>query len=204
MKPESRKPGRKVAIMPICVASSWVRETAEMNRPRPSVPIRNANEAPSRNSGLPRKGTWKRSTPSDRAERHVHQADAEVGQELAEHDLGARHRRGRQLLHGAALPLARDGERGEQARDDHHDHRHQAGHDHVAARQLLVVPDAGLGADRQAHAPASAAGPAPSTAGRWPACSRARWWRCWRRCRPRSPAPARCARRPGRRRSAAG
>jgi hypothetical protein len=64
MKPESRKPGRNVAIMPICVASSWVRAAAEMSRPSPSVPVRNANEAPARNRGSPRKGTWKSATPT--------------------------------------------------------------------------------------------------------------------------------------------
>ena len=46
------------------------------------------------------------------------------------------------LLHGADLPFARDGERGEQGGDDHQDDGDQAGHDVVLGFERAVVPDA--------------------------------------------------------------
>ena len=78
------------------------------------------------------------------AEGGVDQADDEIGQELAGHQLHRGDRRGDQQLHGAALPLARDGERGELRADERHDQRDDAGDDEVPAVQVLVVPDPGL------------------------------------------------------------
>ena len=45
-----------------------------------------------------------------RSDDDVDHTDDQVRQQLAQHDLAAMHRRGGQLLHGAALPLPRDGE----------------------------------------------------------------------------------------------
>ena len=44
--------------------------------------------------------------PEDDRQHHVQQADGEIGNQLAEDQFGALHRRGNELLHGAPLPLA--------------------------------------------------------------------------------------------------
>ena len=70
---------------------------------------------------------------------HLHVADQDVGDDLAEHHLERARRHGEQVLHRAALALARDGQRG----DHHHRHRqhdaHQARHDVVLRDRLGVV-----------------------------------------------------------------
>ena len=67
----------------------------------------------------------------------------QVGDELAEHDLEPADGRGEELLHRAALPLARDGEGGEQHRGDGEEVGGEPG-DHVergAARRVVAGPD---------------------------------------------------------------
>ena len=75
----------------------------------------------------------------DQHHRHLHRADDEIGQHLAEHDLERAGRHGEQVFHRAALGLARQRDRG------HHHHRHlqddaeQAGHDVVLRDALGIV-----------------------------------------------------------------
>ena len=44
--------------------------------------------------------------PQKHGQHHVEQADREIGNQLAQHQFGALHRRGNELLHRASLPLA--------------------------------------------------------------------------------------------------
>src|SRR5271166_1935867 len=84
----------------------------------------------------------------DEAERGIEHADEEIGQDLAGHQLHPGDRRRHQHLHGAALPLARNGERRQLGADEGEHQRDDAGHDEVAADEVLVVPDAVLGDGR--------------------------------------------------------
>ena len=61
--------------------------------------------------------------------RRLHEADEDVGHDLAEHDLDRRDRHGQQVLHGAALDLARDRERGEDQHGHGEDGADQPRHD---------------------------------------------------------------------------
>ncbi len=81
------------------------------------------------------------------AKRRVEQADGEVRQDLSNHQLDARHRRGNQHLHGAAFPLARYRQRRELGADQRQHHRDDAGDDEVAAVQIFVEPHPGLQRD---------------------------------------------------------
>ena len=120
-----------------------------MNRPSPSLPQRKRNESGTEEQRVAAEGDAEERDAQERHRGDIDEADGEVGQELAEDDLDPGHRRRGELLHGAALPLAGDGQRGEHRRDDHHDHRDEPGDDHVAAGEGLVVPDSRLGGERQ-------------------------------------------------------
>ena len=66
----------------------------------------------------------------------------EIRHHLAQHDFGRPQRRGEHLLHGAHLPFAGDGQRGQQRGDDLQDHRDQPRHHVVLRFERAVVPDA--------------------------------------------------------------
>jgi hypothetical protein len=70
------------------------------------------------------------------------EADQGEGQGFPQDQLDRSNGSYHELLHGAALPFAGDGERREQGRNHHHDHGNEARHDIVLALQLGVVPDA--------------------------------------------------------------
>ena len=80
---------------------------------------------------------------------HLHVADEDVGHDLAQHDLDRADRHGEQVLHGAALLLARHGKAGHH----HHGHgqhdAHQAGHDVVLGDAFLVVAALDLQVERR-------------------------------------------------------
>ncbi len=78
---------------------------------------------------LPISGTSNMRMPSADDERRLDEADDDVGRDLAEHDLERLDRHGEQALHGAALHLARDGERGEDQHGHGEDGAEQARHD---------------------------------------------------------------------------
>ena len=65
-----------------------------------------------------------------------------VGEQLAQHQLAGTHGRREQLFHGAVFPFARDGQRTEHGRDDHHGDGDQSGDDEVLRFEVAVVPDA--------------------------------------------------------------
>src|SRR5215469_10858592 len=75
-----------------------------------------------------------------RAECGVEQAQQEVGDQFPDGDLQRGDRRGYQLLHRAALPLARHGQRGQEGSHYYHHQHHHPGHDEVAAVEVLVEP----------------------------------------------------------------
>ena len=147
--PERSSEGSSDESAPACVATSWFFATTEMRSPCPSMPTRKSEcRSAKTRTGLPRMGTSKRHRPERQDEQQLDQAEDEVGQELAEHDLEAAHRRGEELLHRAALPLAGHGERGEQDRADGQEVGGEAG-DHEERRAGLRVvagPDASPGA----------------------------------------------------------
>ena len=87
---------------------------------------------------------------------HVGEAEREIGEQFAEHQFAGPHGRGEQLLHGAVFPFARDGERTEHGRDDHHGDGDQSGNDKVLGFQIAVVPDADAGIDGNAQRLAAA------------------------------------------------
>ena len=140
---------------------------------------------------LPRNGTWNTKMPTSTAMVASTSAHHEVRQHLAEHHLGGPQRRGEHLLHGAHLPLARDGERGQQRGDDHEDHGDQPRHDVVLRFERAVVPDAQCARPRAAASgwPPRRFMTSARTLERRRSAPRfrrspGRWRRCWNRCRP--------------------
>ena len=143
------------------------------------------------------------STTSD-----LHCADDQIGQHLADHDLDRRGRHGEQILHRAALGLARQRDRG------HHHHRHlqddaeQAGNDVVLRDAFRIVApvhhDIELRLRELRRLPPAC--PARAAAPSAPPCRASRWRRSqppdrWRR--PRS-GSAGCRRARSRRAKSAG
>src|ERR1039457_3571070 len=72
----------------------------------------------------------------------IRQADHKKSEHLAHYDFRGAHGGGKQLLHGAHLPLAGYRERSQQRGNDHHHGGDQARHDVVRGFQGAVVPDA--------------------------------------------------------------
>ncbi len=72
-----------------------------------------------------------------------------VGNELTQQQLDARHFCGEQRLHGAALPLAGDHQRGQDRANHRHDNRHRARNDKVLADGGRVKPVACLHVDER-------------------------------------------------------
>jgi ABC-2 type transport system permease protein len=64
MNPESRKAGRKVAMMAIWPATNWLRASVEIVRPMPSAASRNRLAQPQSSQNEPRSGTPNRPTAS--------------------------------------------------------------------------------------------------------------------------------------------
>ena len=135
-------------------------------------------------------------------QRRLDEADDDVGRDLAQHDLERLDRHGEQALHGAALHLARDGQRGEDQHGHGEDGAEQARHDveagdggRIVAAVLADLEGGGLlGWSRAGR------GRAPARCAR---CLPARRAPCrrrpdrWRRPPPAAPAgrrAARCAR----------
>ena len=169
MKPESRNEGRKVSTMASWLARSWLWVTMLMSMPSESAPARKIAAMAKSSGDASAQRHVEEELAHQHGQQHVQHAEREVGQELAEDQLRSLDRRGDELLHRALLPLARDGERGEQRRDHHHDHGDQAGDDVVLRFQVGVEPDA-----------------RPQIEGRLKslggASARSRGWRCpWRR-----------------------
>ena len=75
--------------------------------------------------------------------------EQKIRNQLAEQQFAAGHGGAEQRFHRAALPFARDHQRGQQRADQRHDQRQRAGQQEVAALQLRVVPDAGFGVGRR-------------------------------------------------------
>ena len=84
---------------------------AETKMPQNSAPNRNRQLETASNSRLPWNGTSKTKTRHQHGDQQVDQAHHEIREHLAQHHFGGAHGRGEQLLHGAVLPFARDGER---------------------------------------------------------------------------------------------
>ena len=128
MKPLIRIDGRKKKN-DICIAWSWflasvlnrkpMARLAAMKTRRPSARARRAAEH--------RHVEQQQGGADD--DRDLDQPDADERQQLADHHLERGDRHGEQVLHGAALALAGDGERGH----DHHGHG-QDGADQARAR----------------------------------------------------------------------
>ena len=78
-------------------------------------------------------------------QRRLHEADDDVGHDLAEHDLDRRDRHRQQAFHGAALDLARDRQRGEDQHGHGEDGADEARHDVERGVGRRIV--AGVGAD---------------------------------------------------------
>src|ERR1039458_3215546 len=114
-----------------------------------------------RNQDAPEEGSRKKDhggqgqPPGAAAERHavhenshqhrngrIRQADHKKSEHLAHYDFRGAHGSGKQLLHGAHLPLAGYRERSQQRGNDHHHGGDQARHDVVRGFQGAVVPDA--------------------------------------------------------------
>ncbi len=74
----------------------------------------------------------------DQDEQHLDVADEHIGHDLGEHDLDRPHRHGEQVLHGAALALAGDRQRGHEQRRHHQHDADEARHD-VEHGQLLGI-----------------------------------------------------------------
>ena len=106
----------------------------------------------------------KTKTPTAIAIDRIDDADHEKRQHFAEHHLGRPQRRREQLLHRAHFPLARDGQRGQQRRDDHEDDGDQSRHDVVLGFERAVVPDAQARIDRWHRRARRRCGSAPATA----------------------------------------
>ena len=83
-------------------------------------------------------------------------AEEEVRDDLADKKFGHARRRRQQRLDGAALPFARDHERGQERSDHHQDERDGAGHEEAAAFKLGIEPDARLGRDQRLSLEAAA------------------------------------------------
>src|SRR5581483_2788353 len=93
----------------------------------------------------------------DEGDGGVGEPDYEVRHHLAENDLDRAERRREKLLHRAHLPLAGDGERGQEGGDDLENDGDQAGDDVVLRFERAVVPDAETGVDGGDQALAAAA-----------------------------------------------
>lgn len=94
---------------------------------------------------LPRNGTW--NTKMIAASDSI--PSRKYGTSLPSSKFAAGHGGAEQRFHRAALPFARDHQRGQQRADQRHDQRQRAGQQEVAALQLRVVPDAGFGVGRR-------------------------------------------------------
>jgi len=97
---------------------------------------------------------------------HVDEADHGEGDGLAEHQFDGTDGRDHDLLHGADLFFADDGEGGKHEGDQEDDVGHGAGDEVVTAFELGVEPDAGFGADAgEGHANGAFAGAPDEAAG---------------------------------------
>ena len=83
---------------------------------------------------------------NQRAHDSIEHSQHKIGRKLAEHDFHGGDGSRDQLLHCAALPLARDGERGEERADDGHDQSQHPRNDEGAAFKVFVVPSASVDA----------------------------------------------------------
>ena len=121
-----------------CIAWSWFCVTVEMVKPIARLTVMNSAVPRQNSARLPSIADVEQEPRHQQDHRDLHRADGDVGRDLADHHLDRPHRHGQQVLHRAALALARHGER----RHHHHghgeDHRQQARHD-VEPRLALGI-----------------------------------------------------------------
>ena len=121
-----------------CIAWSWFCVTVEMVKPIARLTVMNSAVPRQSRATLPSVATSNSTRDDQQDHRDLDRADGDVGHDLADHHLDRPHRHGEQVLHGAALALAGDGERGHHHHGHGQDHRQQAGHD-VEPRLALGV-----------------------------------------------------------------
>ena len=113
-----------------------------MKRPMPSAESRKRTLAASSSARLPLNGMRNQRMRQGGDQGEVEERDEGEGDGLAGDQLGGAERADHQLLEGADLALADDGQGGEQERDQHHQRPHHRRHVVVAAGEVGVVPGA--------------------------------------------------------------
>ena len=146
---------------------------------------------------LPTTGTPNSDDADADDQRGLHEADDDIGHDLAEHDLDRRDRHRQQAFHGAALDLARHRQRGEDQHGHGEDGADQARHDVELGHAGRVVTRMGADFERQRRCcrerrgRARARSAAPGRARRAPCRRRPDRWRrprpAWPACRRAAP-----------------
>ena len=174
MKPDSSIVGRKKKNV-ICIACSWFCASDESVMPTVRLAAMNSSDARRRAATtLPDDRHVEEVARREQDDRRLDQPDDDVGHDLAGHHLERPRRRREQVLHRAALALARHREAGHHHHRHRQDHAHQPGHD-VVLRDRLRGCRAGARAPRTAPARRRSGASGPVRSLRWrPTCASSR------------------------------
>ena len=139
-KPLSRNIGmnmKKKVIMACCC----VREMVEINRPAPSVVIRNKAVQTSIARKLPRNGTWKTASARASHDGHLQHADQRKRQRLAQHEFERANRRDHELLHRSDFLFPNDAHCRQHDRYQSHNVHQHSRNKVDAAFEIRVEPN---------------------------------------------------------------